>query len=113
MNWRFLVDEQCPPTLARYLAALGYEALHVKDAGLRAAADGAIWRYAARHNWVIVTKDRDFVELGWNVDACVRVRQKWPDKCRPFWKLSMVVLCFTRSFEAIKSSRACRRRAAC
>jgi predicted nuclease of predicted toxin-antitoxin system len=45
---RFLVDAQLPPALARWLRDAGCEAEHVEDAGLRAAADGAIWAQALR-----------------------------------------------------------------
>ena len=37
---RFLVDAQLPPALARFLASLGEEAIHVLDAGLLEADDG-------------------------------------------------------------------------
>ena len=31
---RFIIDAQLPPALARFLASLGEEAIHVLDAGL-------------------------------------------------------------------------------
>ena len=40
---RFIVDAQLPPALARFLASLGEEAIHVLDAGLLEADDGEIW----------------------------------------------------------------------
>ena len=40
---RFVVDAQLPPALARFLASLGEEAIHVLDAGLLEADDGEIW----------------------------------------------------------------------
>ena len=33
---------------------------HVRDVGLRDAADAVIWQYAAQHGFAIVTKDADF-----------------------------------------------------
>jgi predicted nuclease of predicted toxin-antitoxin system len=59
---RFLIDAQLPPALARWLAAKGHEAEHVADCGLSAAADPAIWDYAARVGAVVVTKDEDFAQ---------------------------------------------------
>ena len=60
---RFLVDEQLPSALARWIAARGHEAEHVFDVGLGGAGDVEIWRYAKRANAVILTKDQDFVAL--------------------------------------------------
>ena len=57
---RFLVDAQLPPALARFLASLGEEAIHVLDAGLLEADDGEIWSFALENDWVIITKDDDF-----------------------------------------------------
>lgn len=57
---RFVVDAQLPPTLARFLASLGEEAIHVLDAGLLEADDGEIWSFALENDWVIIIKDDDF-----------------------------------------------------
>ena len=59
---RFLVDAQLPPVLARFLEVQGQEARAVRDVGLRDASDTAIWDFAARDGWIIVTKDEDFPE---------------------------------------------------
>jgi predicted nuclease of predicted toxin-antitoxin system len=34
--------------------------VHVREVGLREAADSIVWDYAARHGLAIVTKDADF-----------------------------------------------------
>ena len=57
---RFIVDAQLPPALARFLASLGEDAIHVLDAGLMEANDGEIWSFALQNDWVIITKDEDF-----------------------------------------------------
>ena len=47
----------------RLVAALQQEypgSQHVRNVGLKDAADIAIWMYAAQHEFVIVTKDADF-----------------------------------------------------
>ena len=36
------------------------ESAHVRDAGLRGAADEVIWEHARNHRYVIVSKDDDF-----------------------------------------------------
>ncbi|HRJ54119.1 MAG TPA: DUF5615 family PIN-like protein [Candidatus Thiothrix moscowensis] len=57
---RFIVDAQLPPALARFLASLGEDAIHVLDAGLLEAVDSEIWSFALENDWVIITKDDDF-----------------------------------------------------
>ena len=61
---RFLVDAQLPPRLAVWLAARGHDALHVGTLpdGLR-LQDAAIWLKAASDDRIIVSKDKDFLDL--------------------------------------------------
>ena len=59
---KFLVDAQLPPSLARFLEDEGYEARAVREVGLRESDDGAIWEFAMKGEWIIVTKDEDFPE---------------------------------------------------
>jgi predicted nuclease of predicted toxin-antitoxin system len=44
---KFLVDNQLPSALARFLASRGVDCLHVLDIDMGAATDVAIWEYAA------------------------------------------------------------------
>ncbi len=61
---KFLVDNQLPPVLARFLSEdLGFEALHVTDIGLRDATDANIWHYASSNDFVLISKDDDFVTM--------------------------------------------------
>ena len=39
------------------------DSLHVRDIGLDSIADSVVWEYAKLHEFVIVTKDSDFVQL--------------------------------------------------
>ncbi len=58
---RFIVDAQLPDALARHLAGLGHDAVHVK--GLPQAgdtSDAEITAFADREGRVVVTKDDDF-----------------------------------------------------
>lgn len=57
---RFLVDEQLPPALAQWIRDGGHDALHVEEAGLGSASDVALWSFARREGFVIVSKDSDF-----------------------------------------------------
>lgn len=58
-----LVDNQLPLALARYLAANGWECVHVQDVGLEAVDDRRIWQYAKERGLTIITKDEDFQAL--------------------------------------------------
>ena len=61
---KFLVDNQLPPALARFISEdLGVEARHVADIGLRDAADADVWSYASENDFVLISKDDDFVSL--------------------------------------------------
>ncbi len=60
---RFLVDNQLPVTLARWLCAHGHIAEHALELNLAQAADRLLWHYAAEHDAVIVTKDEDFAQM--------------------------------------------------
>lgn len=59
---KFVVDHQLPPALARFLAAQGHAAEHVRELGMKTSDDTAIWRYAAANN-LVVSKDEDFFFL--------------------------------------------------
>ncbi|WP_404421462.1 DUF5615 family PIN-like protein [Nibricoccus sp. IMCC34717] len=60
---RFLVDNQLPAALARWLKAKGFEAQHVLELDLAQSPDGAIWERAAKEGAAIVSKDEDFARL--------------------------------------------------
>ena len=60
---KFLVDHQLPAALARFIAAQGHEAEHVRDLGLKEAHDVVIWRHANARGLVIISKDEDFTFL--------------------------------------------------
>jgi len=60
---RFLVDNQLPAALARWIEAQGSEAVHVLALDLGQSADTAIWEHAASEGAVIVSKDEDFAQL--------------------------------------------------
>jgi predicted nuclease of predicted toxin-antitoxin system len=61
---KFLIDNQLPPALARFLEAeLGAEAQHVADLGLRDAEDAELWSYVSAHNVILISKDEDFADM--------------------------------------------------
>lgn len=58
------LDAQLSPRLAKWLVEnLLIAALPVRDVGLRDADDETIYREAVRAGVVVITKDRDFVDL--------------------------------------------------
>jgi predicted nuclease of predicted toxin-antitoxin system len=60
---KFLVDNQLPAALARFLASRGAECRHVLDVGLAGATDAEIWEYASHNDCVVISKDEDFLYL--------------------------------------------------
>jgi predicted nuclease of predicted toxin-antitoxin system len=65
----FLVDNQLPQALVRFLVSRGHKAEHVLDLGMDEANDQAIWDYAGKKRCVIVTKDEDFISLSLQTGA--------------------------------------------
>lgn len=57
---RLLLDQNLSPRLLDLLADLYPDSTHVRREGLASAEDEAVWRYAAEHGLVIVSKDADF-----------------------------------------------------
>jgi predicted nuclease of predicted toxin-antitoxin system len=58
------LDAQLPPALAPWLqTTFGIEAVAVRDMGLRDSKDPEIFAAAGKADAVVMTKDRDFVEL--------------------------------------------------
>jgi predicted nuclease of predicted toxin-antitoxin system len=60
---KFLVDNQLPTALARFLASRGVDCQHVLDIELGGATDAAIWDYANRNDCVVISKDEDFLYM--------------------------------------------------
>lgn len=60
---RLLIDQNLPPRMARALAEHFPGSLHVRDIGMAAAPDEAIWDYALEHGYSIASKDSDFSDL--------------------------------------------------
>jgi predicted nuclease of predicted toxin-antitoxin system len=60
---RLLFDENLSPDLPRLVASIFPSSTHIREVGLMGADDVVIWRLAAEKEFVLVTKDDDFVEL--------------------------------------------------
>jgi predicted nuclease of predicted toxin-antitoxin system len=57
---RFLVDENLPFSLIRFLQESGHDVFDVAASSLRGSPDQHLWRLAAREKRVLITKDLDF-----------------------------------------------------
>jgi predicted nuclease of predicted toxin-antitoxin system len=57
---RFLVDSPVSPLVAEALRRNGHDAIHVRDYGLQASDDAAIFERAAHERRIIITGDTDF-----------------------------------------------------
>lgn len=60
---KFLVDNQLPAALARFLASWGHDALHVLDLRMDETADSILWTAATSQGRALVSKDEDFLHL--------------------------------------------------
>lgn len=59
---RLLFDQNLSPRLVDLLADAHPGSAHVLSAGLDCAPDEAVWAYAKKQGFIIVTKDTDFHE---------------------------------------------------
>jgi predicted nuclease of predicted toxin-antitoxin system len=57
---KLLFDQNLSPRLPRLLADIYADSVHVREVGLRDAADDVIWEYAKSHDFAVVSKDSDF-----------------------------------------------------
>jgi predicted nuclease of predicted toxin-antitoxin system len=60
---RFLVDEDLPRSLARALRDAGFEAVDVRDVGLRRTDDNLIFAHAVEQQRVLLSGDLGFGNL--------------------------------------------------
>ena len=57
---KFIIDEDMPRSTAKILKVKGYEALDVRDCGLRGKSDDEVFRFAQKEKAVILTGDLGF-----------------------------------------------------
>ena len=65
---KFLVDNQLPLALARWLTARGHDAEHVLDRGEGQTDDRQLWQEAIAENRIVISKDEDFFILATRPD---------------------------------------------
>jgi predicted nuclease of predicted toxin-antitoxin system len=59
----FLVDNQLPVSLCRFLSARGHPSDHVLNLHMDEAPDSEIWKHISKTNQILVSKDEDFLHL--------------------------------------------------
>jgi predicted nuclease of predicted toxin-antitoxin system len=70
---KLLLDQNLAPRLVARLVDLFPGSEHVRDAGLATADDTAVWEYAKRGGFAIVSKDADFRQLSFLYGAPPKV----------------------------------------
>ena len=94
---RFLVDNQLPPSLARWLRDRGHEAEHVFESGLHLLDDRALWARALTDARIVVSKDEDFLYLSSQPNYAGRFLWVRLGNCRN----DALLTAFARSFDTI------------
>jgi len=59
----FLVDMNLSPSWADFLNQAGFAAVHWSDKGAPNASDHELMRWAAQHNFIVLTADLDFAAI--------------------------------------------------
>jgi len=57
---KFLIDNQLPISLCKFLTDAGFDAVHVLESGMAETSDFEIGQCASREGRTIITKDEDF-----------------------------------------------------
>ncbi|MDQ1524191.1 MAG: hypothetical protein QOG00_3686 [Pyrinomonadaceae bacterium] len=60
---KLLFDQNLSPRLVSQLSDLYPDSTHVYLVGLEQVSDQAVWEYARRHDFIVVTKDADYSDL--------------------------------------------------
>lgn len=60
---KLLLDENISPLVAEALRLEGYDALHVRETGLKGRADQEILTFAKKEGRALVTLDADFADV--------------------------------------------------
>ena len=61
---KLLFDQNVSPRLVDRLATEFPDSVHVSSIGLATVEDRAVWDFAREGEYVIVSKDADFIEMG-------------------------------------------------
>lgn len=100
---KFLVDNQLPPALVKFLISKGHDASHVIDLHLESATDTEIWTYAEANSLVLITKDEDFPRRASRLNASVQVVWVRLGNCRKTALLSTFDSVFSQIETALRA----------
>jgi predicted nuclease of predicted toxin-antitoxin system len=99
----FLVDNQLPPALARFIESeLNAKAVHVADLGLRDASDAEVWGYASAKDLILISKDEDFGNMILNRPTAKMIWVR-VGKCRRLFLLELFRRIWPRIVERLES----------
>ena len=100
---KFLVDNQLPASLARFLVSRGVDCQHVLDIGLADASDAEIWKHAVRNDCVVISKDEDFLYLANAPSAKARLIWIRLGNCRTRVLIDAIELLWPRIEASLKA----------
>ena len=63
LELHFITDEDVPRSTARVLSNAGFDAVDVRDVGLRGRSDAEVFEYAQRENRLLITSDMGFSNI--------------------------------------------------
>jgi predicted nuclease of predicted toxin-antitoxin system len=62
-SWAFLIDEDMSRSLAIALQQAGYDAVDIRNVGLRGKSDPEVFAYAQTHHRILITEDLGFSNI--------------------------------------------------
>lgn len=60
---KLLIDQNLSPKLVNKLNGIFPDSKHLIDVGIDTAPDTTVWKFAKAHNFIILSKDTDFINL--------------------------------------------------
>jgi predicted nuclease of predicted toxin-antitoxin system len=100
---KFLVDNQLPPGLARFIQTeFDVQAVHVIDVGLRDASDAEIWIYVSNNDSILISKDEDFANMILQIPTAKLIWVRFGN-CRKAFLLNAFERMWSRILERLDS----------
>ncbi len=100
---KFLVDNQLPNALSRFLTSRGCDCQHVSDAGLAAASDREVWRHANETDRIVISKDEDFLHMATHAETKARFVWVRFGNCRTSALLEAIERIWPRVEESLRA----------